>query len=305
MIKKIAVCADEGLLVDALLNVWENTEFLQDYVPFLLSERSAGNTAVFNNRGIVFHDYQAAEDEQFALVMLLNTDDAVQDFLKKVSCNVIGTGAAFAHLSLQAPLYCGQQSQFLQIPDAASLAMQQLLTAPCRSIAATLFMPASMYGQAGVEELASQTVSLLNAKAVKSRVFSQQLSFNCFAFADISLQQRLLSEWQTLLQSDVQQLAIIQAPTFHGVMLQLMLEFVDVAAAKAQLAAWSEQFAEPDSENSVMSAVQHDGELQLTVLEQHAGHPQFVQINVCFDDIQLFVRQGLISASEFLLKHDL
>lgn len=84
-----------------------------------------------------------------------------------------------------------------------------------------------------------------------------------------------------------------------------MLEFVDVAAAKAQLAAWSEQFAEPDSENSVMSAVQHDGELQLTVLEQHAVHPQFVQINVCFDDIQLFVRQGLISASEFLLKHDL
>jgi aspartate-semialdehyde dehydrogenase len=45
----------------------------------------------------------------------------------------------------------------------------------------TTFEPVSVAGKAGIDELASQTVALLNMKEARSRVFPQQIAFNALA----------------------------------------------------------------------------------------------------------------------------
>ena len=51
---------------------------------------------------------------------------------------------------------------------------------PVKSCAATVIQPASEYGEAGVEELAKQTVAVLNIQKVPQTVFDRQLAFNLY-----------------------------------------------------------------------------------------------------------------------------
>ena len=51
---------------------------------------------------------------------------------------------------------------------------------PVKSCTATVIQPASEYEQEGVEELAKQTISVLNVQSVPQTVFDRQLAFNLY-----------------------------------------------------------------------------------------------------------------------------
>ena len=68
-------------------------------------------------------------------------------------------------------------------PVAIPLALilrQVASVARVESCTATVIQPASEFGQAGVEELAQQTISVLNIESVPKTVFDRQLAFNLF-----------------------------------------------------------------------------------------------------------------------------
>ena len=51
---------------------------------------------------------------------------------------------------------------------------------PIEACTATVVQPASEFDQAGVEELAQQTISVLNVKSVPQEIFDRQLAFNLY-----------------------------------------------------------------------------------------------------------------------------
>ena len=62
-----------------------------------------------------------------------------------------------------------------------ALILHQIGTlSPVESCTATVVQPASELGQAGVEELAAQTISVLNIQSVPQTVFDRQLAFNLY-----------------------------------------------------------------------------------------------------------------------------
>jgi len=62
-----------------------------------------------------------------------------------------------------------------------ALILHQLeLAAPIELCTATVVQPASEFDQEGIEELAQQTVSVLNVKSVPHEVFDRQLAFNLY-----------------------------------------------------------------------------------------------------------------------------
>jgi aspartate-semialdehyde dehydrogenase len=126
------------------------------------------------------------------------------------------------------------------------------------SCTATVVQPASEFDQVGVEELAQQTVSVLNIQSVPKAVFDRQLAFNLYPAAErneefIAAQIRALVKPGTELA-----LLITQGTIFHGHTFSLFIkteETLDAERIKSTLrenaaitvAAEDEQFGTIDA----------------------------------------------------------
>lgn len=308
MTQSIAVFAEDSLLLEALLEAWQETDSLQAYTPVLISKEGSGNSCLFRNKAIAFHDLAECKQKTFALAMVLAADEEAKQWLQTLDCPVIGSANALADLDYE--YFSGQEKGLLAVLQSPSIALQHVLGAlECAHASAAVLMPASYFGKPAVEELASQTVNLLNAKAVTASVFQQQLSFNVFPFAEKSFSTVLQQEWRKALPVSRSHINVLQAPVFHGMALQLNLELSKAYTLAQLLDQWRANqaiaIADADEDCSVMNAVQLDGAIQLGCVQLDEENSQALSLWLAFDDVQLFARQGLISAAELLLKHHL
>jgi len=82
--------------------------------------------------------------------------------------------------------------------------------------AATVVQPASEFGQAGVEELAEQTISVLNVQGVRKEVFDRQLAFNLYPALEHH-EELIVSQIRALIDVRSQvALMITQGTIFHS-----------------------------------------------------------------------------------------
>ncbi len=107
-----------------------------------------------------------------------------------------------------------------------------------RSIAATLFEPASAHGQAAMDELHQQTVSLLSFQPIPRAQFDAQIAFNLLpvlgeaASIDLDVTRaRVAREYAALTGSVAPELAlqVVQAPVFHASVLSAFIELGEPA----------------------------------------------------------------------------
>jgi aspartate-semialdehyde dehydrogenase len=104
--------------------------------------------------------------------------------------------------------------------------------APVEACTTTVVQPASEFDHAGVEELAQQTVAVLNAKSVPKEIFDRQLAFNIYPAmpgheAFIARQIRSLIDPKT-------ELALFnaQGTTFHGHTFSMFVKTRDEVSAE-------------------------------------------------------------------------
>jgi aspartate-semialdehyde dehydrogenase len=102
-----------------------------------------------------------------------------------------------------------------------------------RSVAATIFQPASEQGQKGMDELHQQTVNLLSFQPLPKDVFDAQVAFNMLErygqnspLSLDSLEARVRRHYLKIAGADAPQpaLLLLQAPVFHGHALAMFLE---------------------------------------------------------------------------------
>jgi len=129
--------------------------------------------------------------------------------------------------------------QIIAHPAAIALALllSQLQRAGgIRRAVAEVFEPASERGQAGLDELQKQTVSLLSFKPLSKEVYDAQVSFNMLSqFGSDSphsleaIEQKIDRHLASLLGragvAPMPSLRLIQAPVFHGYSVSLWVEF--------------------------------------------------------------------------------
>jgi len=109
--------------------------------------------------------------------------------------------------------------------------------------AATVVQPASVFEQGGVEELAQQTISVLNISNVPKKVFDRQLAFNLYPALERN-EELIVSQIKTLTDARAQiALLVTQGTIFHGHTFSLFvktdeeLEVADIESSLRQNAA--------------------------------------------------------------------
>jgi aspartate-semialdehyde dehydrogenase len=106
------------------------------------------------------------------------------------------------------------------------------------SASVTILEPASERGNAGVDELQEQTVSLLNFQQVEKRTFAGQLAFNVLPEPIVlsRTERRILEQFDAIFGKTFPKPAIaaVQVPVFHSHAFSM---FVNVSASIEQLAA--------------------------------------------------------------------
>jgi aspartate-semialdehyde dehydrogenase len=98
-----------------------------------------------------------------------------------------------------------------------ALILHQLATvAPVDSCIATVVQPASEFEQAGVEELAAQTISVLNIQKVPQKVFDRQLAFNLYPAASGN-EEVVVSQVRAITSPRIElAMLVTQGTIFHG-----------------------------------------------------------------------------------------
>lgn len=161
----------------------------------------------------------------------------------------------------------------IAIPIALILHQIERLS-PIESCIATVIQPASEFEQEGVEELAQQTVSVLNIQTVPQSVFDRQLAFNLYPALErredfIVSQIRALTDPRTELA-----LMITQGTIFHSHTFSLFIKTrdeLDVEHVKKELSANSALvFAEGDQQFGTIDAAGKD-EVLIAEVRADAG----------------------------------
>jgi aspartate-semialdehyde dehydrogenase len=144
-----------------------------------------------------------------------------------------------------------------------SLVLHQIATlSPIELCTATVVQPASEFEQEGVEELAAQTVSVLNIQTVPHTVFDRQVAFNLFPAPEHN-EELIVTQVRSLTDARAQiALLITQGTIFHSHTFSLFIktrEELDTARITAALQANPAiVFAEGDQQFGTIDAAGKD-----------------------------------------------
>jgi len=114
-------------------------------------------------------------------------------------------------------------------------------------VIAFILQPASAFEESGIEELAHQTVAVLNSTSLSKKVFKTQIAFNLLSYTEpmdkngfSSTEKQIMAEIKRVLKSVTFpfSLAIVQAPVFHSYSIMVYLEL----EKKAEIQALKELF---------------------------------------------------------------
>jgi aspartate-semialdehyde dehydrogenase len=128
-------------------------------------------------------------------------------------------------------------------PHPAAIAIGRILsglhnTFALQSATVTVLEPASERGNAGVDELQEQTVSLLNFQQVEKKVFSGQLAFNILSETETETETRtevrILDQLDLILGKTVPKPAItaLQVPVFHSHTFSITVDLLEKPAVE-------------------------------------------------------------------------
>ena len=139
------------------------------------------------------------------------------------------------------------------------------------SCTATVVQPASEFEQAGVEELAAQTVSVLNVKAVPKKVFDRQVAFNLFPATERH-EDFVVSQIRAVTDPRIElALMVTQGTIFHSHTFSMFLRLADEVSVESITDALKDNraiaFAEGDQAFGTIDAAGRD---EVLIADIHA-----------------------------------
>jgi len=180
-----------------------------------------------------------------------------------------------------------------------------------RGIAATFFEPASEHGQAAMDELHQQTVSLLSFQSLPREQYDSQIAFNLLPSlgdaAKVNLAQvreRIADHYQKIAGAEAVpvNLQLIQAPVFHGYTAMLFVELEQPASlAEFESAVQGDRVdlvgSESDPPSNLSAAGQQDLLLQVRPASRDGNGAEFA-VWMAADNLKLAAANALACAHE-------
>ena len=192
-------------------------------------------------------------------------------------------------------------------PMAGALALiaERLKPIGLRRLAATVLLPASELGSAGVEELQQQAVGLLTFKPLQKDVYDAQVAFNLLASLggaakmDVEKTRFVITRQAAELSAEAELISVqvVQAPVFHGYTASVFAEFlsdVDVVDVRKALHGGLIAFTEDDAPSNESAA----GGNEVLINGRVSGG--VVWLWLAADNLRLAARQAVGCAQELV-----
>jgi aspartate-semialdehyde dehydrogenase len=182
-----------------------------------------------------------------------------------------------------------------------------------RTVAATFFEPASEHGQAAMDELHQQTVSLLSFQNLPREQYDAQIAFNMLpAVGDAgnvrlsAIAERILDHYRAISGPDAVASVVaqvVQAPVFHGYTAALFVELESPATVRElETAVQGDRVdlvgGESDPPSNVSAAGQDDMLMQVRSAEPEGGSGTRFWLWIAGDNLKIAAANGIACANE-------
>jgi len=310
---RIALSHASGVVAEAILEKLPETGITPEALVLLDHESNVGKRIAYagKQRGLV--DQLQYDLSDCSLLLMTQADAELEAAALQQGCLLVGhdledTGAAvFISAHSDAPTLSYSAAR-LRLPGAGTACLLPTLIELDRlaSIAAlhiTMLQSAEFYGKAGIDELASQTVNLLNARAIEARVFAQQIAFNLLPQATDA---RVVADIRQYLGNSSCSLALqtVNVPTFHGFVAAVQIEFAEEAGLEACRRGLSrlDNVILKSSGSSPIADSNQSFSCVLSQLEKTSDQPSHLQFWMVADPMRYGLANNYVNVVDFLLK---
>jgi aspartate-semialdehyde dehydrogenase len=329
----IAIVGVSGAVGEALVNLLEQRDFPVGHFFPLASARSAGNKVQLKGKFATTQDVADFDFTQVQLAIFCVPDAVAAEYVPRAAeagCLVIDHSATFrgdpdvplvvAEVNPAALADC-RPGDIIASPAAISiemlLALKPIVDAVgIERINVTTFEAVSNSGKAAVEELASQTVALLNMQDIKRERFAKQIAFNVLGQIDAleangysREEMNLVRESQKILGDDaiVINPTAVQVPVFFGHSMALHVETrgkLGVEEARELLArALGVKLVEGDDYPDPVSEAAGNDAVYVGRIREDISHPCGLNLWVVADNVRRGAALNSVQIAEFLVKN--
>ena len=313
MAHRIALSHASGLAAAAILEKLSESGITSDSLVLLDRESSIGKRLPFADSYLSLHDQSQFDLSSCDLLLMPEADTDLESAALQQDCllvsHAITTDAApilITGANAQPKVSYTQTSLRLAGPETSCLApvlieLDRLYS--IKQINLTLLRSAEFFGKAGVDELASQTIGLLNSRTVEPDVFPQQIAFNLLpeaidAMIDADLRQIMgNSSYSGALQS-------VTVPVFHGFAAAIQICFnieVNIDDCKSHLQALDQVLVKNDPASPITDCNQTFS-CVISQLEQVPKQASNLQFWMIADPMRYGLANNYVNVSDFLLK---
>lgn len=223
----IGITHADSLAAEAVLAALPELGIDKEDVKLFSSTETAGNRLPFDSHYLVTEDQQQASFDSCGIVMQLEEDEALTQKITDSGSILLKAGGHLCFDSDEGQSLQMDYSQSLyELADPSVFLILKIFNSVKRSasvvaLQAVVLQPASSKGKLGVDELAKQTVDLLNARSLEPVLFNTQQAFNVVAQTDDYERQLLAIVGDETSEVQIQ---TIDVPVFHGMTIVLTMQ---------------------------------------------------------------------------------
>ena len=313
MAHRIALSHATSIAAEAILEKLSGSGISPDSLVLLDHQANIGKRIAYDGSHLGLQDQQQHDLTECELILMPQADAELEASALQQGCLLLSHAIedprppVFITAASDEPSVSYSETQLrLAGPELACLlpALTELdKYAGISQLNVTLLRSSEFRGKAGVDELASQTVNLLNAKAVEPRVYSQQIAFNLLPEATSS---QLESDLRYCLgnSSYLPVLQTVNVPLFHGFAAAVQIGFdseVRKEECEALLSALDNMTVK-NTDSSLISDCNQSFTCVISHLYQAPDRPSNLQFWMIADPMRYGLANNYVNVSDFLLK---
>ncbi|MFD2180204.1 aspartate-semialdehyde dehydrogenase [Veronia pacifica] len=328
----IAVLGATGAVGRAIVEILEERKFPVRNLHLLASERSAGETIRFNGKSVRVQDVESF-DWSLVQIALFSAGSDASDRWAPVAADegviVIDNTSRFRY-DYDIPLVVPEVNpdaiadfrnrNIIANPNCSTIQMLVALkpiydAAGIERINVATYQSVSGSGKAGVDELAGQTVKLLNSQEAEPDVYKKQIAFNCLPHIDQFMdngytkeEMKMVWETQKILGDDSVAVnpTCVRVPVFYGHAEAVHVECqqpIDATEAMALLSQTEgvEVFANEDYPTQVKDATGKD-HVMVGRIRNDISHPNGLNLWVVADNVRKGAATNSVQIAELLIR---
>jgi aspartate-semialdehyde dehydrogenase len=310
---RVAISHASGIAAEAILEKLPESGIEPDSLFLLDHETQVGKRLPYAGGRLVIADQYGFDYSQCSLLLMPEFDAEVEAAAVAQGCLLLshsierdGPPVFMAEAAMTADIGYSEARLRLAGAELCCLLPALLALDDLQSIAQlgiTLMRSAEFRGKPGIDELASQTIDLLNTREVSPSVFPGQIAFNILPeAADSRIMSDLGQFLGTILYPPMVQ--TLNVPVFHGFASSVQLRFesdIDLVDCRKRLESLDklsvkQGLASPISDcNQSFSCV-------ISHLEQAPNQPCGLQFWMIADPMRYGLANNYVNVAEFLLK---